>query len=957
MPEFRFLSLGDDVTAASQKEVQNDTWLIYPTERSCREALKRFQQNWQPLNAEFLSMEEFKRRLIYSDLVRLQDEKRLVCLYQAMTAADKAVFHIEKYPDLIEWGQHFFELFEDLAEEETDAELLLQRIHGNEIFCQEWQSQNYERMLAIRQQYREFISAKGFTDLIFDHVLANIHVPAGIRRFVFVNQFYYSRLERSIISYLTARQLAVVILYQGLPEWLDQTTLRSCGFKPEEAYPDKKLPFELVVFETGDIWQMALAFLQAMQADAVSDCKEHFIIDAQFLQQPYHKVFDARHFSYAHPALIHNTGLFHFLQAMGRGLENLLHVNGRLMVRLDWLLQAFGLQGFLKYFRPDWTEARLNAFIGFICSFSADDVLYLDLELQILNLDKNRPPEPENALLLQEILALLKYLNKISSAHDLVSVLDVPQGITVERLLSEEEKTCTNLQESFYTALANFVSLDELALVKDWQLLYPGVPVSSGIFSLFLDFIKPRRYQINSGKETEPAATLTNLMDTRNLKAEEITFLNLTEGVLPSSRTPVWLFNEKQKKEIGLKTWEDVRNWEKHYFYRIISTAKKVRIYTVANREKDVEPSSFLSELHDFYLQCGKAVQPVWKEVSVPADILLKNLLTSDLTNPLAQPVSVADLNNTGRQAAFFNLPCEQEQDFGEKQTLAVTWSACEHLLNNPVLFLVRDLKRLRERTVRIDETLNRKMFGKLLHLYLMKISQRLAEQNGGLLSMRWEWLNNSFLQTNLEHTMQTPSLSYQMPANYNKEFLALLLTPFLTDMAGRFFRVELGAKLDSALEYITIIPEAENSSEYEQKYRQLLSPEESGNGFSVNIKGRADLRLETDQSRFIIDFKTGDFDELQLVFYMWFYYLIDHPELQNSVRLFVYRLLEKSLTEIGKTGRTDPQKLKSRLIDALNLILSDGFTPPHKISSYDRSLGISRADLLKNMSPGEDGE
>jgi hypothetical protein len=950
MPEFRYIDLGKDVNAASLQDLQNDSWLIYPTERSCREALQAFQQRRQPLNISFLSMEEFKQRVIYSDQVCLQDEKRLVCLYQAMTAEDKAAFHIDQYPDIVDWGQHFFELFEDLAEEQVDAEHLLARIESFEVFCQEWQVINYSRMLAILGQYRDFIAAKGFTDAILDKRIAHIHLSEGIRRFIFVNQFYYSKLERSIINHLNELRLDSIIIYQGREDWLDKETLQSGEFNLAEAFPDTVLPFRLQVYETTNHWQMALAFLKDFRPEPGKEQTEHLIIDAQFLQQPYHKMFSKEHFRYPEPPQIHSTRLFHFLQIMGKGLENLVVNSGRLMVRLDWLLQAIGMDGFISYFRPLWKTGQSNEFIGFICRFSDDDVLYLDLELSILKLLDDDKVTRDNAELLAEIMALLTSLNKISSARSLALTIDSESGIQIDKLLSEAEKSCTTIQENFYTGLANFVSIDDLALVDDWRLLYPGLPLSAGIYALFLDFLKPRHYKLNLKEDHAPGATITNVMDTRNLKADKLTFLNLTEGLLPSSRTPVWLFNERQRKEIGLKTWDDVRNWERHYFYRIIATTREVNIYTVANQDRDIEPSSFLNELYDLYCTKAQTEQQAWEKVAVSADTLLKNLLRSEADNPLAQSASIAELNKPEIHTAFFNLPFAPDQDFGSQKNIALSWSSCDHFLYNPFLFFLRDVKRVRERVVRMEETLNRKMFGKLLHHYLMVITQDLAGQHDGLLSMQWNWLTKDFLQRNLDHALTTPMLAFQLPANYNREFLAEFLGPFLTDTAGKFFRVELNSRLDSAREFITLIPEQERSDEYEQQYKLLIRPDETAGNFGISIKGRADLRLETRDSRYIIDFKTGGYDELQLVLYMWFYYLIAQPELEGHIEVYFYKLLEKKLMKINTTSKFQPHKLKDVILAALAEIAANGYAPPHKIAYYDRSLPISRADLLKNV-------
>jgi ATP-dependent exoDNAse (exonuclease V) beta subunit len=43
-------------------------------------------------------------------------------------------------------------------------------------------------------------------------------------------------------------------------------------------------------------------------------------------------------------------------------------------------------------------------------------------------------------------------------------------------------------------------------------------------------------------------------------------------------------------------------------------------------------------------------------------------------------------------------------------------------------------------------------------------------------------------------------------------------------------------------------------------------------------IKGIADLRLETPDKYHIIDFKTGNHDARQMVFYELYYYLLDEP-------------------------------------------------------------------------------
>jgi hypothetical protein len=941
------------VVDAIKAEFTTDTWLIFPTERSCREALTAFQAQWQPLNINFLSMDEFKQRVIYSDAILLQDEKRLVCLYQAMTPEDRAVFHIEKYPDLIDWGQHFFELFEDLAEECVAADALYQRMQNLEFSYQEWQLQNFERMLAIRSRYQTFIAAKGYADDIFDRHISNLRLPADVRRFVFVNQFYYSQLEQAIITRIEERRLKAVIYWQGKADWWNESKLRSGDLVLAEAFPEEVLPFTIKVFESTNLWQMALSFLNNFSPQLPEPKDRHFIIDAGFLQQAYHQVFSKQYFHYAEQEPVHKTRLFHFLQTVGKGLENLLYVNGKLMVRLDWLLQAIGMNGFISYFRPGWESSQADSFTGFVCKFSENDILYLDVELNVLDLTNYKECTEENRLLLTDIMELLKHLAKIGTAGSLANSIDDKHGIRINELLSADEKTCSTLQECFYEGLASFTAMDELALVDDWQMLYPGMPLSAGIFDLFLSFLKPRKYRLNRKEEYQPVVTITNLLDTRNLQAEKVTFLNLTENVLPSGRTPVWLFNEKQRKVIGLKTWDDIRNWERHYFYRLIASAKQIEFYTIANQDKDIEPSSFLCELYQFSQIKQDKGKAVWQKCALPADTLFRNRFHDNADSPLAAHRNLSDLN----PSAFFSLPCNIEKDFGGKQMISMSWSVCNHFLHNPFLYFLQDNQKLRSRILNVEETLGRKMFGKLLHLYLMVITQRLAEQHNGVLSMKWEWINNDFLTRNLEHTLAKPLLAYQLPANYNRHYLSELMSPFLIDTAAWFFHVGLAREQDFAESITVLIPESEDSTLAEQQYKVLLSPEDTGLGIGISIRGRADLRLETQQKRFIIDFKTGGYDELQLLFYKWFYYLIEQPELEDKVRTAVYRLLDKDMDWLELKRAYSKDKLKPALLDSMKGITLQGYEPDCKGTNQWDAVDITRVDLLGNITYDEEQE
>jgi hypothetical protein len=721
---------------------------------------------------------------------------------------------------------------------------------------------------------------------------------------------------------------------------------------------------------------MAMRFLAdysvpQLRDDVPEQQPRHFVIDSQFHTQPYRKAFSERHFSFSSPAMFFKTRLGSFLQALGKGLEAMLSINGKKFVKLDWLLQAIAIPGFITYFQPSGSDLQRDNLIGWLCHLAEQNVLYLDFELNIASFPSCKPQQADSEAPLKDLFALLEQIDSITSISDLIAILDSPSGIRVGSLITEQESNCSDLSRCFYEAVANFYALEELKLVENWQALYPETSLAAGIFDLFLHFLKPRTYNLYRFVPEGNKAIITNLMDTRNLRAEQITFLNLVEGELPSRRTPVWLFNDKQNQHFGLKTWDDLRRWERYYFFRLLSAAKDVLLYTINNQGKNIEPSSFLAELYLFARENpGSGV--TWTTDTLSAKTLLTHWVKSSPLHTLAQPAGIPAQN----PPAFFHLPFQPERDFPHHNQIKLSWSSCERFIRNSFGFYLRDVAKLKERQTRIEETLNRKMFGILLHQYLMKITTRLAEQHQGILSMKWEWINHQFLRENLSSTLTHPLLTYQLPQNYNADYLTAFLSPFLIETAYWFFRTELAGDVDFTGEIITLIPETGDMTDLESQYKILplpplvenVLPDSSGNlppvqndkscsMFQIKIRGIADLRLETPPKRFIIDFKTGDSDLLQLLFYMWFYYLIDQPDLAGKVRAGIYKLMDKQLHWLDYKQIQNPEKLPQAILQALIDISSEGYKPAADAKQKRYFASVSRSDLIPKMPTEEEEE
>jgi hypothetical protein len=214
MPVLRIVSFKEDVIAAVLQRIIEGSYLIFPSRASAAIAEQVAYQDWTLEDVSYFSMDDFKTLLTLSDMPVLQEDKRLICLYRAMTAEDREFYHIYRYGDLVGWGQEFFKFFDELADELVEPRRLIDFHLSGGYTLQHWQEVFIERICEIRERYGKLVSELGFTDRIFLDP-ASLHLPYRDKTFIFVNQNYYSALEKLIIERLEQNGNRVEIIFQG----------------------------------------------------------------------------------------------------------------------------------------------------------------------------------------------------------------------------------------------------------------------------------------------------------------------------------------------------------------------------------------------------------------------------------------------------------------------------------------------------------------------------------------------------------------------------------------------------------------------------------------------------------------------------------------------------------------------------------------------------------------------
>lgn len=213
--KFINIDLSEDILDAALDTVNERCIMIFPTRASANLARLRFEPRWQLEQIIWTAMEDFKASIMSSELPRLEDEKRLLTLYQILTQEEREYFHLTCYDDVVDWGNNFFQFMQDFSEAGRDVKELSALRDAPDMYLRYWQELHIEHITNILESYRQRITEMGFTDTIFSPGLGALEIPYRGYRIVSVNQYYYSKFEQELLLGCEQSQNEVWLLYHG----------------------------------------------------------------------------------------------------------------------------------------------------------------------------------------------------------------------------------------------------------------------------------------------------------------------------------------------------------------------------------------------------------------------------------------------------------------------------------------------------------------------------------------------------------------------------------------------------------------------------------------------------------------------------------------------------------------------------------------------------------------------
>jgi len=935
MVDYRFYGFTENLIKKVLDDFPSDgTVFIFPTESSKKIGMSLFQKNWQFSDTLFQTLEELKENLFVISSLPLREERRNLALYHTLSEDQKKRLKISNYFQFISFASDFFTFWEEFTEEEIDPEHCLDTLlkSGDEIL--NWQSELYSLMSDIRSSYGEFLRERNWTDRIFLYRIENLTFDhyRSYRRIVFVNQHYYTQLENRLLNAMANAGFEVTVCYQLDESFIDQEKNRLLD---RPSFPmanlQDRLTERIEIYRAPNDFSMYGKFVETLSEQG--NLSKAF--DNRFYQSSYSSFFSPSRFGGLSTRPLLNSQPAIFISCLAELLEGI-HFEPerkRELIPLDILLRQLSEPVFISYIVPD--KNRQELLIQLIEMLIHHNLSYFDLQPDMDQYYQHGRflKRAEWDLLtgaLSLIRTLLERLRGVDSIATLIHLIDIDDGLDLRRTISSDELEYSNTAEILYTALSDFSRLDNLELIENKTFWCEGrvrnrYTVCSGILKLLILYLRPRSvtWYYNTEIAGEPShyrREISSLLDSRNLCLEHVAILNASEGVLPAAQSTPFLFTEAQRRKLGLKTYEDIRYWEKYYFFRLILNSREVYIFAQQNRNQNVEISSFIEELKLLF-QNEKTISIIDETEPLP-DQGYSEYYT-EVSKPDKEYIINRDVLN---DPEFYSIPLNIDRDLKD-HTLILSYSSFSKLNDSPFSYYLKQIAGVEEeyRLTPFSPTL----IGSIVHQLIERIWQIIPEPEEDDLTTYFENLPataGGILKNNRDNFLKTDFLYYRIPHTYNYRFFREIFLPIVEEGIVAFF---------SLLSQIIKGRQGKLEINHEVREPDRILPLISDSEWEVYLKGRADLLIRYNNDfleepcTYIFDYKTGSLNNKksllrQLVIYeLIFCYLTEQGSISNNdtgwvinhkehIESYIYSLNEGKLIEMSQLSK---KKSKDEII------------------------------------------
>ena len=921
---FRFLDFTDDViNTVMEESTAEKTTIIFPNHNSKNIASQIMQDIWQFTDTNLVTMQDINELLACNEKPPLQDAKRYLMFYQSIKEEYKEKYNLPDYFTAMSFVNQFLNLFMECREECLEIDEIAEKLQTKS-FLADWQEETWRDLLSIREDYQKYLHDTDFDDLIF--VPLNFETVemylAEYENIVFANQFYFTQSEKQLIKRLDKTK-NITLYFQAPESMIDKEKLEMN--KEIDISKIKTKPKIHLYSATNDFSQLNKV-IEVVDRENIQT-----IVDYDFFDAHWFRMLSNELFALPQTYPIENSEIYQFFKTLLNLLSEMKYVPTQktLLIPLSDIFHAVNCSCFHDYF----FQTELSVTMQLFHKLAQRGILYIDP----FNL-KTIYDATDNADIIEgftKFTTLIKNLLKIKQLNELIDQIDTNDGINIKNICRQDTLDFTNLLDTFYEKLANLYTIEEFEIVTDWKTIFhasPQKPLIVSILKFLIQFIKQEKVAFNT--ENTGQIRFTTLNDTRNIKYQKLLIMNATEGILPKAKAIDFVFNEKQRETIGLKTYSDVRAREKYYFLRAVLNSEQVHIFYTENEDENIEKSSFVEEIE---IYCTENIK-----TEICDDIGYGEFYDNenDTEETIENAENMADIN-------FYTIPANFDTDFAAPHIIRLNTYSIMEIIKDPMKWFINTNLAFRDQIYPEKDMLSPKIVGTIAHSFIERIYKKEIEHaNTNTITMKQfkEALHPKNCDKIFEEMIYGNFL-YKFPHDFSGKYFENILYPFLKENILKFFLIDEMANIDD---------DSTIKMEFAPPETMLLKTD----NYTVYIAGKLDMLITEDQpettTHFIIDFKTGEENYSQLYIYQHLLQnMLENTDKQIIYKLKFFSLLNKDQKKAKENDCNSIEELIQKLKNALDICYQKQCYPyPKAISNRNEFADISRINIFRQDRP-----
>jgi hypothetical protein len=925
MPKTKFVELDKNIVTEVLNEINpQNKILVFNSHSEISFAQIYLQNKIGFFDNKMILLSEFENKVLVSDYPLLKEDRRLISFYNSLSSKNKDYFKISDYFQSIKFAYKFFNFWEEYTSNMLNESNFKQKLNYGSNFDNEKQSETFEFLKDVKKDYKEYINKNEFSDVIFRN--EDLVINEITSDLIFINVPNFSNLNRYIFQNYENKGYKVIIYFWGNPQIFDEKKL---SLKPFDFSELKNLNKKNINVYLGNNFDNSFYFFLENQKSHNSD----FLIDFKLEENPYFHFLNPDVFNLENNFSFKNSSVFHFFITLYSLFQNMIFEKKEelYLIPIYSLLNAIKEKSFAKYFLDEnENECLITNTIEFLNNLWENKSLrYLDLENSVLKHFKNNY---KICNFIKRITGFLFSLLSIKNLKSFGNLIGKNEPIEISRILTEDEIKKYNFLELFYRTLADFTITEEILNIKNWGKMFRStkfknkdIAISQGIIRLFLEYLKSKKTKIKYMESTDKIK-LSEFSKSNFIINKNISIINLIENNLPSKTKNSFFWTENQRYVLGLATMKDVSVEDKYQLYRLLSLAKSSDLYAYNDAEENIEISSFLEEL-----MLGVAnVEIINNDKNYSHQKLAETNLVSKGERKINPEYK--------KDKKFYSF------NFDKKYiNKPFSYYSLSLLLKNPFMYLLNNLK-INDIEVSDKLYFSNKFLGILIHSVLNNNWQRIIEvHKSTTFSHNFiDFENDANMDKSLKSYINRNLLYYfQTPHDFSSKYFDLIIRPLIIENSTYFFK-KFAETYGFNNKIITVF--AEKNEAHEKSQPKTIFPKNDKITKDIKIKVRADLRVESQDSKVIIDYKTGSGSDDQLLIYERYYY-----ENFNDVKSAIFSFFDKKFDKEIKSNVREKkfEKLTNKFEKIFAKIQIEGFSIPNKNYKLYDNQDLSRTDLF----------